>query len=261
MLFTNGNLITAHATVRRISYALMVSTSLLLVTGCASMGDSPLEQRQEQRLSSLEQKLDDIERRLDNMSNVAMLEQVESLRTQVRQLRGQVEEQQYKTETANQRQRQQFLDLDTRLRSLEGGQTVVTPPAANQVQGEAAAYQNAFAQLKNARYSEAATSFKQFLRDYPDSQYADNAQYWLSESHYVSREFDAAKTEFNNVIRNYPNSAKVSDAELKLGFIAYEQKEWATARTQLNRVVTNYPQTTAAQLATQRLSRMDQENR
>lgn len=250
-------------TFRQSSKLAAATLSLALLAGCAGMGgNTQQEERQEQRLSSLEQKLDDIERRLDNMSNVALLEQVEALRTQVRQLRGQVEEQQYKTDSANQRQRDQYLDLDNRLRSLEGGRSAApSAPSNTAAQGEAAAYQAAFAQLKNAQYDQAATSFKQFLNSYPQSQYADNAQYWLSESHYVSREFDQAKNEFNKVVNNYPASAKVSDAELKLGFIAYEQKDWVTARSQLNRVMVNYPQTTAAQLARQRLSRMDQEGR
>lgn len=238
--------------------------SLAVVTvlsGCASMGGEA-QQQQAQRMSSMEQKIADIERRLDNMSSVAMLEQVEALRAQVRQLRGELEEQQYKQTNAEQRQRQQFLDLDNRLRSLEGGQAAVaTPPSRDQNQGESAAYQKAFTHLKNARYTDAARDFKQFLQDYPESQFADNAQYWLSESHYVSREFEQAKVEFAKVITQYPGSAKVADAELKLGFIAYEQRQWSEARQQLNRVSAQYPDTTASQLAIQRLSRMDQEGR
>ncbi|MDH5455596.1 MAG: tol-pal system protein YbgF, partial [Gammaproteobacteria bacterium] len=109
------------------------------------------------------------------------------------------------------------------------------------------------------RYEPAAMAFKQFLVTFPDSELADNAQYWLAESHYVTQKFNEALTEFGVVLSKYPRSRKVADALLKIGYCNYEIKDWAAAREALSRVQAEYPETTAARLAGQRLSRMGEE--
>ena len=120
-------------------------------------------------------------------------------------------------------------------------------------------YQAAFELLKEQRYEPAAMAFEQFLVTYPDSELADNAQYWLAESHYVTQMFDRALAEFEVVISKFPRSRKVPDALLKVGSCNYELKDWAAARAALSRVQSEYPDTTAARLAGQRLTRMEEE--
>ena len=102
-------------------------------------------------------------------------------------------------------------------------------------------------------------AFQQFLVTYPDSELADNAQYWLAETYYVTRQFDEALAAFKVVIHDYPRSRKVPDALLKMGYCNYELKRWDAARGALNQVRTDYPETTAARLAGQRLERMEGE--
>jgi TolA-binding protein len=53
--------------------------------------------------------------------------------------------------------------------------------------GEQAAYSRAFDALKGNDYNSAITRFKDFLRQYPQSTLAGNAQYWLGESYYVTQ--------------------------------------------------------------------------
>ncbi len=120
-------------------------------------------------------------------------------------------------------------------------------------------YQAAFELLKEQRYEPAAMAFKQFLVTYPDSELADNAQYWLAESYYVTQKFDEALAAFELVITTFPRSRKVPDALLKMGYCNYELKAFASARDALVRVQSDYPETTAARLAGQRLSRMEEE--
>ena len=108
-------------------------------------------------------------------------------------------------------------------------------------------------------YEPAAMAFEQFLVSFPDSELADNAQYWLAESHYVTKKFETALGEFEAVIEKFPRSRKVPDALLKMGYCSYELKRWGAARESLQRVQAEYPETTAARLAGQRLQRMDEE--
>jgi tol-pal system protein YbgF len=121
------------------------------------------------------------------------------------------------------------------------------------------AYDQALEFLKEGRYTDAATAFQGFLRQYPDSSYADNAQYWLGEVYYVTRKFDAALKEFDKVLEDHPGSPKVADAKLKMGYIHYELKDWARARELLDQVVSNYPDSTSARLAQERLARIKRE--
>lgn len=118
---------------------------------------------------------------------------------------------------------------------------------------EKPAYDRAFQHLKELRYAEAAEGFAAFLDRYPDSEYADNAQYWLGESYYVTRNYDLALDAFNQLLERYSGSPKVADAMLKIGYTHYELENWDQARDALRQVQADYPNTTLARLAENRL--------
>ncbi len=124
---------------------------------------------------------------------------------------------------------------------------------------EKAAYDRAFQSLKDLRYADAAEKFQSFLDHYPDSDYSDNAQYWLGESYYVTRNYDIALTAFQELMDRYPDSPKVPDALLKMGYTHYELKQWDSARAALTQVQDSYPNTTLARLAESRLRGMRME--
>lgn len=124
---------------------------------------------------------------------------------------------------------------------------------------ERIAYRTAFNLLKEGRYAQSISAFEKFLKQYPDSSYADNAQYWLGEANYVSRKYKAAVREFKRVLEQYPDSPKRSDAMLKLGFTYYELKQWKDARRMLEQVLREFPKSTPARLAQTRLNRMKKE--
>jgi tol-pal system protein YbgF len=122
--------------------------------------------------------------------------------------------------------------------------------------GEQAAYQAAFDTLKEGRYKEAKVDLKAFLDKYPNSSYAGNAQYWLGEAHYVTRNFQQGIIEFQKVLQGFPNSNKVPDAMLKLGYTYYELKQYPESKAVLEDLRTRFPDETAARLAAKRLDRI-----
>ncbi len=130
----------------------------------------------------------------------------------------------------------------------------VAPPADPAL--EQPLYKQAFDLLMQRRYDEAKQAFRAFLRQYPNGSLAANAQYWVGEASYVTRDFATALDEFTKVVQNYPDSTKVPDSLLKIAFIQYEQKAWAEARKTLERVTEQYASSTAARLALKRLDRM-----
>jgi len=121
---------------------------------------------------------------------------------------------------------------------------------------EKAAYDRAFQSLKDLKYADAAEQFLTFLDRYPNSDYSDNAQYWLGESYYVTRNYDIALEAFQDLNSKYPDSPKIADALLKIGYTHYELKQWDQARAALIQVQEQYPGTTLARLAGSRLRSM-----
>ena len=134
--------------------------------------------------------------------------------------------------------------------------TVSPAPAAvaNPVEIQAH-YQEAFRLLKQAEYDQAITAFDKFLNKYPDSQYSDNAQYWMGEAYYVTRRFDAAITEYMKLISNYPQSQRVPSGLLKIGYSYYELGKPEEAKKALLELIEKYPGTSAANDAEERLKR------
>jgi tol-pal system protein YbgF len=211
-----------------------------------------------------------------NESLLQIAAELEAMREELRGLRGQVDTLQHESEGAATRQRDQYLDLDQRLQSLErrtrGGEPVSAVPSDTTVVpvvgglpaiggDDRANYQAALELLRQGRYPQAEAAFTEFLATFPDSELRDNAQYWLAETHYVNREFEKALAGFRAVIENYPNSGKLPDAMLKAGFCEYELQRWDEARASLEAVVAQFPDSTAARLASQRLERMRAERR
>ena len=235
------------------------------------------------KLNDLDQRLIRIERVMNNDSLVGLLSESQAMQSEIRELRGQVETLQYELEGAATRQRNLYLDVDQRLATLEtgsgvtsgsgsgasvsrvlpatvagsGGVSELPPPTGTDTE----TYNAAFELLKAGQYENAATGFKHFLQSFPDSYWADNAQYWLAESYYVTRAFDDALAAFGIVVSSHPDSPKIPDAMLKMGYCQYELKDWVAARKILGRVGDEYPDTTAARLAAQRLARMGNEGR
>ena len=167
----------------------------------------------------------------------------------------------------SERQRSLYADLDARLQALESSERSNVMQGGTLSPGELPLpngsdrenYQAAFELLKEGRYDQSAKAFQQFLVTYPQSDLADNAQYWLAETFYVSQRFAEALPIFNAVISDFPDSRKVPDALLKVGYCNYELKRWDAAQTALAQVVADYPETTAAREASKRLKKISSE--
>ena len=214
------------------------------------------------------------------MSSDVLREQtqtMQSLREEIAALREQIEQQDYELESMKQRQRNLYIDMDRRINNVEAGSrnntniaAPVPPPnssvpvnadpavAGVDVDGQSA-YSKAFSLLKEGQYDQSIKAFEVFKASYPNSKYADNAQYWLGEANYVSRDYKRALSEFQQLIAQYPGSSKNPGARLKIGYVYFELKNWSAAREALQQVITLYPDTTVAKKAKERLQRMKRE--
>ena len=118
-------------------------------------------------------------------------------------------------------------------------------------------YETAWRALEKKDYRIAISRFKEFLQKHPKSKLANNAQYWIGESHYALREFDQAILEFDAVRSKYPQGDKVPAALLKQGFAFAELGEKVNARLILQEVVEKYAQSPEAVQAKQKLRSLE----
>lgn len=118
-------------------------------------------------------------------------------------------------------------------------------------------YEIAWRALEKKDYRLAISRFKEFLQKHPKSKLANNAQYWIGESHYALREFDQAILEFDAVRSRYPQADKVPAALLKQGFAFAELGEKVNARLILQEVVEKYAQSPEAAQAKQKLRSLE----
>src|SRR5690606_6728988 len=214
--------------IRYLLRALVPVACFGVLTGCVST--PPEEDPVVQKLTELDGRLLRIERVLANDSLLSLSQRIDSVNTEMRTLRGQIEELQHTVGRTQEQQRDMYADLDRRLAALEGGggagggSGMSRAPSSGLPipQGDDRAnYQAAFDLLKDGKYQEAINGFTQFLATFPNSTLADNAQYWLGEAHYVTRQFSEALRHFQTVIDKYPDSRKIPDALLKIGYCNY----------------------------------------
>ncbi|HEX2243513.1 MAG TPA: tol-pal system protein YbgF, partial [Gammaproteobacteria bacterium] len=118
-------------------------------------------------------------------------------------------------------------------------------------------YEIAWRALEKKDYRLAISRFKEFLQKHPRSKLANNAQYWIGESHYALREFDQAILEFDAVRSRYPQADKVPAALLKQGFAFAELGEKVNARLILQEVVEKYAQSPEAAQAKQKIKSLE----
>lgn len=245
-----------------------LSGCALAPPGSQEPGPTPVE-RLNKRVSALEGQLDELRQaqRKQAERSAELRKTLESLTVEsgdlqeaVRKVRGETEVLGHRLEKVDQRQRQLYGDLDSRLRALESGAgNGGAGPASEPVpefDSAQAAYDAAYTKVEDNQYRAAVRYFQAFLERHSGSDLVPNAYYWLGEAHYVRREFEDALVAFNKVLEQYPDSNKAAAALLKVGFSFYELEDMEGARQALERVVERFPDSSEARLAKRRLDKI-----
>lgn len=224
------------------------------------------------RLSRIEESL-----RGSQNSQQSMLElvnQIELLKREIQSLRGQIEVVNNGVESNAKRQRDMYVDLDTRLRRIEPGAATppavppaapttdagtpagATPPApaAAASADETRIYEAAQQQRRIGNYKGAIVSFQSFLGQYPKSSLAHRAQYWIGDSYFNLRDYKNAIASQQKLLAAYPDSASAPDAMLNIASSQSEIGEAANARKTMDSLVARYPASEAAEKAKRRIS-------
>jgi tol-pal system protein YbgF len=215
-----------------------------------------------------------------------LVQQLEILRQELKQMRGQMEVLGNEVQLAAKRQRDMYVDLDARIKRFEGtagaapaasaatvpggtppASATGTPPAPSAPSGapppqaastpqpaEASAYELAQGQRRIGNYQGAIAAFQNFIAQYPKSQLAARAQYWIGDSYYNLRDYKSAIASQQKLIATYPDSATIPDALLNIASCQLELGDAAAARRTMDGLVTRYPTSEAAEKARRRLA-------
>ncbi len=279
---------------RRFAIALAVTGAALLfpLPATAGLFDDEVARKQivdqSKRIDELRQQNEALTGRLNRVDEalkvnpaVELAQQLELLRQELKQLRGQIEVLNNDVQLAIKRQRDMYVDLDSRLRRFEQpvtGSAPATPlpvtaaaaPAASPPPAagttpppqavsapsstETNAYESAQNQRRIGNYPGAIAAFQTFIVQHPKSMLAPRAQYWIGDSYYNLRDFKSAMAEQQKLIAAWPDSSSVPDAMLNLASSQIELGDTAGAKKTMDGLVARYPVSDAAEKAKRRLA-------
>ncbi|MBI5116561.1 tol-pal system protein YbgF [Candidatus Poribacteria bacterium] len=117
-------------------------------------------------------------------------------------------------------------------------------------------YDTAYEDYVRQNYPLARNGFEEYLKQYPDTDLADNAQYWIGECYYAEGKYEEAVGAFNKVITRYPTGNKVPRAMLKSGYALVETGKKDEARKMFQKVLDAYPLSSEADQAKAKLREM-----
>jgi tol-pal system protein YbgF len=124
------------------------------------------------------------------------------------------------------------------------------PPSADVL------YTSALRDLTGGKYDLAWQQFNDYLKYYPETDLASNAQFYLGEILYAQKESEKAIAEYDKVLDNYPKSFKLADARLKKGMALLELGRKTTGQRELREVIRRHPGTEAERRARAELRKL-----
>ncbi|WP_169307241.1 tol-pal system protein YbgF [Chitiniphilus eburneus] len=196
-----------------------------------------LTKQQQDRITQLET----ASRRMVDLTN-----QIEALKQEIATLRGQVEVLQYNADAAEKRQKDLYVDLDGRVRTIE--EAKVAQAKAQQMAVEQS-LDGAVALAKNGKHKEAAAGLRKFIGDHPASPLLPEAQYWLGTSLTSLKDFKGAEAAYNEVVVKAPDDPLAPDALFGLAVVANAKGDKKGARAILLNLIEKYPNSEKAEAA------------
>ena len=129
------------------------------------------------------------------------------------------------------------------------------PPAVESPEGlsEQGMYDMNLALYREEKYEEAIAGFKKFVEKHSKSELADNAQFWVGESHMALKQYEQAILAFQGVIKKYPKGNKVPNALLRQALAFYEIKDTTSSKLLLKKLIKEYPKSNEATIAQEKL--------
>jgi tol-pal system protein YbgF len=118
-------------------------------------------------------------------------------------------------------------------------------------------FNTALSDYGGGNYVAAIQGFQEFLKAFPTSPRADDAQQYIGDSEYLQNRLEQALAAYNLVIQNYPKGDQLAWAYYKRGQVQSRLGQTANARVSFEAVVKQFPDTEPAIMALSRLQSLD----
>lgn len=199
--------------------------------------------------------------------------QIEALSKENRTLRGQNEELAHGLQSAEKREKDFYIDLDTRLRRFES--TSVAPPTVDanannpsNAQPVAAAtssdtfdpavenrmLERGYGLLRGRSYSNATRAFTDFIKQFPESVQIPNAIFGLGNALFGENDYKSALMVYQNFLKDYPETPRSPEVLLNMANCQQALKQTAVAKNTLKQLIKKYPKSDAAAKAQKQLA-------
>lgn len=118
-------------------------------------------------------------------------------------------------------------------------------------------YKTSYNDYLKGNYDLAISGFQEYVKKFPRTELAGNAQYWIGESFYSLKDYERAVLEFDKIVKDYPESSKIPSALLKKSYAYFKLEKNDEAKKLLQEVVTKHPLSAEARLAEEKLKSLE----
>jgi tol-pal system protein YbgF len=131
------------------------------------------------------------------------------------------------------------------------------PPAAAPVgMSPTRLYELAQADYAGGQWALAINGFETYLRTFPKTDRADDAQFFIGEAYQLDGKFKESVAAYDKVITDFPSGDRVPDAYYKRGLAYSRLGQNDKARESFEAVIRDFPNAEASRLAKQLLDRL-----
>jgi tol-pal system protein YbgF len=114
-------------------------------------------------------------------------------------------------------------------------------------------YRDAYETFHKGDLEGARRKFEAFLKQYPNTELSDNAQFWIGETYFLKKDYEKAILEYEKAIVKYPEGDKIPAALFKQALSFLELGDKTNAKNLLKRVIEKYPHSDQAGIAKKKL--------
>lgn len=221
----------------------------------------------DERVADLEKRLAAVQQTyLTNNAEIASaLARSEAIQQEFAGVKGSVETNKHLIDAQRRDLMRLLQDLEHRLQAIEDRLEIFSTQinqaigkVSPKVAEEGALYQRALSKANQGDYISAIADFQRFVKKFPKSTFAPNAQYWIGECYYSTKNFKRAIKEFQVFIEANRRHEKVPAAILKQGGSFYELGMLDEARPFFEKIIKEYPRSPEASQAQSKLEMVDQ---
>jgi tol-pal system protein YbgF len=242
---------------------LLLALSFVIPAQAGLLEDDEARKQIQQLEARVVQLEDDVKHQTKSMLDLQS--QIDGLNREIRNLRGQNEEIAHGLQDAEKRQKDFYVDLDTRVRHFESAEQAAKDAAAAAAKTpvsadpsdpvpEDRAYEAAYGMYKSGSYAKAAKAFQDYIKQFPESVRVPNAHYWLGSAQLAQKDYKNAMATYQKLLKDFPATPKAPDAMYGISTCLKGLDRPNAAHKTLKQLVAKYPASEAAAKAKKQLA-------